>query len=232
MKIKRTDGGIKPLQIKLIISFMLGIIVSSITVYSAANIIASKKISYNNAQSNLQASNVQDAIDELYNNATNYEMLKDDMLNTIYPVGSIYISTSLSTTAQVATKLGGTWEVFGAGRTIISANSTYPINTTGGSVTHQHKYGLQYAGYYREVLMESVADAGVLNYSNDSSYTVAPQTVSIAASSATAIAANNSTVGTITGTTLLANRYTSIGNTGTASTLPPYITVYMYKRTA
>lgn len=175
-------------------------------------------IGYDNTGSGLSANTVQAAIDAI--------------IDRIYPVGSIYMSVTDSTVEAVQAKFGGTWVRFAEGTTLISANTTYPINTTGGSSTHQHKYGYQYAGYYREVLMEQVADAGVLNYSDATNYTIAAQTTTIPASSATALAVNSSTTGAISSTDKQANRYASIGNTGTSSTLPPYTTVYMYKRTA
>ena len=116
-----------------ILGIALGVGISCISVYSAANIITSKRVGYTNTQSHLTADNVQDAIDELYTHARNYQSLKADMLDTVYPVGSIYISTSLSTTSQVAAKLGGTWQVFGDGRVLRGTTGT--AGSTGGSDT-------------------------------------------------------------------------------------------------
>ena len=110
-----------------ILGIALGVGISCISVYSAANIITSKRVGYTNTQSHLTADNVQDAIDELYTHARNYQSLKADMLDTVYPVGSIYISTSLSTTSQVAAKLGGTWQVFGDGRVLRGTTGTAEI---------------------------------------------------------------------------------------------------------
>jgi len=61
-----------------------------------------------------------------------------DIIGTIYPVGSIYVST-LST--NPGTLLGvGTWAVFGAGRTLVSLNSADAdfdtSEETGGEKTH------------------------------------------------------------------------------------------------
>lgn len=53
---------------------------------------------------------------------------------TIYPVGSIYISTS--TTFNPNTVWGGTWEQTASGRCLIGANSTYPLGSTGGEAEH------------------------------------------------------------------------------------------------
>ncbi|MBP3766581.1 MAG: hypothetical protein J6G98_05315, partial [Bacilli bacterium] len=54
-------------------------------------------------------------------------------INDIYPVGSIYMSTTDNTVAKVQAKLGGTWEVYGDGKMIKSSTST--AGTTGGSNT-------------------------------------------------------------------------------------------------
>lgn len=53
---------------------------------------------------------------------------------TLYPVGSIYISTS--TTFNPNRTWGGTWVKTSEGRCLIGANDTYPIGSTGGEKTH------------------------------------------------------------------------------------------------
>lgn len=74
-----------------------------------------------------------------------------DILERAYPVNSIFLSTSLSTVSQVHDALGGTWEVYGEGRTLIgvgegtdanNSSITYRANSTGGVYTvdlsHKH----------------------------------------------------------------------------------------------
>ena len=61
-----------------------------------------------------------------------------DALNKIYPVGSIYISTTLTDKTQVHNALGGTWEVFGAGKVLrgtTDPNEVGTSNSATGSVT-------------------------------------------------------------------------------------------------
>ena len=60
-------------------------------------------------------------------------------IDNIYPVGSIYIST---VSTNPGTLFGGTWETFGAGRFLISQNSTYTAGSTGGSSTMAHTHTL------------------------------------------------------------------------------------------
>lgn len=53
---------------------------------------------------------------------------------TLYPVGSIYISTSSTFNPQTA--WGGTWKKTADGRCLIGANNTYPLGSMGGESTH------------------------------------------------------------------------------------------------
>ena len=61
-------------------------------------------------------------------------MTKQQWLNTIYPIGSIYTSVN-STSPEVL--FGGTWEALG-GRFLIGKDETYTAGSTGGSTTHTH----------------------------------------------------------------------------------------------
>ena len=55
------------------------------------------------------------------------------LLNALYPIGSIYQST---TSTNPGTLFGGTWSQTGlAGRMLVGANSTYTAGSTGGAST-------------------------------------------------------------------------------------------------
>lgn len=66
----------------------------------------------------------------------------DNTINSIYPVGSLYISL---TETNPGTYLKGTWEPFGQGRTLIGVGTGndgtntigFKINTTGGEYKHK-----------------------------------------------------------------------------------------------
>lgn len=69
--------------------------------------------------------------------------LKTQVLNMVYPIGSIYIGT---TNVNPSTFIGGTWEVYAEGRTLIGAGTgtdenneakTFAANDTGGEYEHQ-----------------------------------------------------------------------------------------------
>ena len=54
------------------------------------------------------------------------------LLLTIYPVGSVYLSLDMTSPASL---FGGTWESIG-GRFLLGADSTYAAGSTGGEETH------------------------------------------------------------------------------------------------
>jgi len=145
-------------------------------------------------------------------------------LQAAYPVGSIYLGT-LSTNPN--TLFGfGTWVAFGSGRMLISQDATYPAGTTGGAATttlitanlpaHNHS------------ATTTISDPGhAHSYTTNAS--TAPQS-----GSATQCMVNPT--GQTTGTAFTGiTASTTIGNTGSgtaATTISPYISVYMWNRTA
>ena len=98
--------------------------------------ILSSIVSYDNTNTNLTAINVQDALDETYSKIINLKNdIKTELIDNVYPVGSIYISTVDDTVTKVQERFGGTWVKYSEGTTLIGANSTYKANTSGGSST-------------------------------------------------------------------------------------------------
>ena len=142
----------------------------------------------------------------------------------LHPVGSIYINATNST--NPATLLGfGTWTAFGAGRVPVGFDSTNTLfdaaEETGGSadaitVSHTH------------TATTTATDSG-----HTHSYT-APAAYSQATASSGGTAAGPASLTTgsgqanITASTTIA----STGSSGTNANYQPYITVYMWKRTA
>ena len=59
-------------NIKTVVAFILGIIISGTTVYAATILFASSEVSYDNTSSGMSATNVQDALDELYTKASKW----------------------------------------------------------------------------------------------------------------------------------------------------------------
>lgn len=71
---------------------------------------------------------------KILKNGTEYGLGGNELIDRIYPVGSIYISTSASFNPQ--TTWGGTWVKTAKGRCLIGANDTYPLGSTGGEERH------------------------------------------------------------------------------------------------
>ena len=121
---------------KLIVGLVLGIFISAVTSYAVAEtLIKSADVSYVD-NSKLGATNVQAAID---GTCTKFSNDLATLLDKMYPIGSIYISTTLSTPAQVGSAIGGTWEAYGKGKTLVGVDTSQTefdkIGETGGSNT-------------------------------------------------------------------------------------------------
>lgn len=121
-----------------VVTFAIGLgigICLNLGVEADVNILSSL-VTYDNANSGLAATNVQDALDETYSRMTNLKNeIKAELVNDVYPVGSIYISTIDDTVEDVEGRFGGTWVKYSEGTTLIGANSKYAVNSTGGSST-------------------------------------------------------------------------------------------------
>jgi hypothetical protein len=140
-------------------------------------------------------------------------------LQTLYPVGSIYINAGVTT--NPGTLLGfGTWTTFGAGRVMVGLNGSDALfdtlEETGGSkdaivVSHTHT--------------ATVTDPGH-SHSYTASFIGTPQ----AGLTGDTYAAPSVQTGTSTTGITVAN--STEGSSGTNANLQPYITVAMWKRTA
>ena len=162
-----------------------------------------------------------------------WETFKQSVLDSIYPVGSIYMSI---TSTDPSTMFGGTWEQI-QGRFLIGQNTTYTAGSTGGAATvaltarQMPKHGHNIYAW----------DSNNSNYdayhwtSNGTTATKATSggKVGVTWNSAAFKTAGNSGMGN--------TRYGSgdpIGVTdqsgaGTAhNNMPPYLAVYIWKRTA
>jgi hypothetical protein len=141
-------------------------------------------------------------------------------ISLLYPVGSIYTNATVST--NPATLLGfGTWTAFAAGRVMVgfdSGNALFDTaEETGGSanaivVSHTHT--------------ATVTDAG---HSHTYSKAGSP---SVQSGSNTPCFTNNASDNTSTAFTGITVANSTTGSSGTDANYQPYITVYMWKRTA
>ncbi len=53
--------------------------------------------------------------------------------NTFWPVGTILAT---STNTSPASYIGGSWEAYAPGRTLVGVDEKHPLNSTGGAATH------------------------------------------------------------------------------------------------
>ena len=136
--------------------------------------------------------------------------------NMIYPVGSIYLSVN---SVNPSTLFGGVWVQL-KDRFLLGAGDAYTNGTTGGSadavlVSHGHivtsptghTLGVKYG-------------SGGSNNQVSATFGFAPDTVN--------------TGGLYGGADANYNRFfaNSVGESGTGKNMPPYLVVYMWKRTA
>ena len=209
-----------------IISLLFVLSTSISTSYAVTSYLYnSSDVSYDNSSSGTSASNVQTAVDELYAEATDYTALREQ----IYPVGSIYMSTSDSTVSAVQSRFGGTWVAFGSGKTIVGVNTSETefntVEKTGGEKTHtltiaempKHRHTIIRQQWYMADKVH-VSSAGSI-YSWKSGTGTGGSTLSSYKTSTTNLGAD-------------AHDMLTTGGGGAHNNLPPYITVYIYKRTA
>jgi hypothetical protein len=143
-------------------------------------------------------------------------------LQLLYPVGSIYTNSSVST--NPGTLFGfGTWTAFGAGRVMVGLDagdaSFDTAEETGGSkdaivVAHTHTGTTDSNGAHAHTYSAPSGNQILGAGTNSAVFT--------------AVTANTSTAGAHTHTFTTG----STGSSGTNGNLQPYITVYMWKRTA
>lgn len=143
-----------------------------------------------------------------------------DIWKTVYPIGSIYISTVQTNPAVIFG--GGEWISFGIGKTLVGVDGSdsdfSSAEKTGGSKDipkHSHTQNAKFEirpGNYASVYTESGWNTSI---SKGSTWNADLD---------------------MTSASHKGDRVTIAGETGTTGTgknnMPPYITVYMYKRIA
>ena len=126
---------------------------------------------------------------------------KSDLLNLIYPVGSIYMSVN---STSPATLFGGQWEQI-KDRFLLSSGDTYKNGSTGGSATHTL----------------------TINEIPSHSHTLISNTPQ---GSSDTISILSTLQGSDENAFLRHSGY--VGGSKAHNNMPPYLVVYMWKRTA
>ena len=216
---------------KMILTIVISVALASGVSYATVTMYASNTVSYDNTYSGLDSDNVQGALDRLYVSANNYVAYEtrlaavEDYKNQIYPVGSIYISVS---NTNPSTLFGGTWAAFGTGRTLVGINTSdtafNTVEKTGGAKQHQHIYGFQKVDYWSADIFPG-SNSGALQNGNGSATGWSSAGASYGANVNGGFAGSNAYFSSLTA-------FKTTANTSNSSSLQPYITVYMWKRTA
>lgn len=136
--------------------------------------------------------------------------LVDKMLDRMYPVDSIYISTNSTSPASL---YGGSWERYGTGRALISASDTdsdFTAGTTGGSKTHSHDPGTLSAQVSLDGENTVVRRVHLNSFKGDVRHIGAIYGGSFDSTWGAAI----------------------VGHSDPASSMEPYVAVYVWRRTA
>lgn len=146
-----------------------------------------------------------------------------NFLLAAHPVGSIY--QTISPENPAVTFGGGTWERI-ENRFIMGASDTYPAGSTGGSTAHEHEYKLGFMWRLGALVGYPTSAIATYNYKtqswndnnkkvNDGQYTLSNDGFS-------------STYGEKPG----GETYSVTGNTASSSSIPPYYSVYIWRRVA
>lgn len=135
------------------------------------------------------------------------------ILSAVYPIGSIYLSTSATNPGSL---FGGTWVAWGTGRVAVGVDVNQSefnaVEKTGGAKQHAHGLASGYAKIVNNVggWVSGARKTGVPSFTTTHRTTGSTGAYTENVKSATELG----------------------GNTDNGSTLPPYITCYMWKRTA
>lgn len=217
---------------------------------------------------NANAINIETQLIEAKKNIINLEnkvtTFENEQLDKTYPIGTIYKTTTYSNVSQVQSVIGGKWEVYGSGRTLIGVNSsdvTFNVSSkTGGASTttlstsnlpsHTHSIpslsgtaaqGATAAtgGNHTHTVYIYFAKSGAgstiparTHYIRKGNVTWTSKEISgrnymngnsVIAASSGAHTHNVTTTASTTGSSGSGTSFTNLG---------PYITVYMYRRTA
>lgn len=167
--------------------------------------------------------------------ATTQKVTVQSLLELAYPVGAIYISVD---SASPATLFGGTWSAFAAGRVLVGLDAGQAEFDTAEEVGGAKTHTLSEAEMPSHTHVQSSHNHGQLNHSHTIGH-VRSATTGAATSHIARTSDTSSTLGVdvTTDATMATNVATtainqSTGGGGAHNNLQPYVTVYMWKRTA
>lgn len=177
---------------------------------------------------------------------TNATEIRTLIWQKVYPVGAIYTSTSSTSPASL---FGGTWEQL-KDRFLVGAGNTYAVNATGGATSASHSHTVNSHNHSVPGVSHSHTNGSLLAcITFDAQTGIATRwTTARGGYTATGLKKSSEVVGNnsawwseateVNGTTAATTPAgTTSGNSSpgtnaqTVATLPPYLAVYMWKRT-
>lgn len=146
-----------------------------------------------------------------------------NFLLAAHPVGSIY--QTISPENPAVTFGGGTWERI-ENRFIMGASDTYPAGSTGGSTAHEHEYKLAFMWRLGALVGYPTSAIATYNYKtqswNDNNKKVNEGQYTL----------SNDGLSSTYGEKPSGETYSVTGNTASSSSIPPYYSVYIWRRVA
>lgn len=149
-----------------------------------------------------------------------------------YPVGSFYFSANAT---SPATLFGGTWEQLEQGRVLLSQGTNYPAGSTGGEATHTLTVAEMPSHNHAPNKTYSSGDRACFTINKDTVSDATARTRVASTSSGNLYAmTTNTSASDSDGIEDITQEYQT-GNTGSSNAhnnLQPYLSVYIWKRTA
>ena len=151
----------------------------------------------------------------------------EDIINIIYPVGSIYISVNNTDPSLL---FHGTWERI-KDRFLLASGDTYSAGSTGGEAQHtltvdempSHKH--TYDKYF------VANDPGLGSWIYDNQFSIAVRR-SVGSTASVPISETGQSSGSVCHEGNLEKPMNTTGGSQPHNNMPPYLTVYIWKRVA
>lgn len=167
---------------------------------------------------------------------TNKKVNLSDLIDLIYPVGSIYMSKN---DISPETFLGGTWEKIEE-KFLLSSSSSYPVGSTGGEATHTLTTAETPAHTHTRGTMNITGTMKVVGSLSSSGWTANTQNsgcfygIQVYSSQTFTTCTENSNGGTYYSGFDASRSWTgatsSVGSGQAHNNMPPYLVVHMWER--
>ena len=170
-------------------------------------------------QGKVLKNSLKNELEESINNLdTKITEFQNTFLNLVYPIGAVYLSLS---STNPGTLFGGTWEQL-QDRFLLGAGSSYSVGGTGGEATHKLSINEIPSHNHNQ-------NARVYGYSGWTDYTTPGYCVVInqAGDNVNYHSGNKSMKAAVVTMTVDTN---ASGGGAAHNNMPPYLTVYMWKR--